>query len=128
MKKIIITLSLLLTFTTAQADCITPWGMPTIEGGTVTAYLLPQAPPGNWCQSETRLCVNGALTGSYQNMSCIEDQGCQSLFGYIPNGGTVTAYLNPTEQGGNKCQSEIRVCTAGLLSGSYNYISCVEVF
>jgi hypothetical protein len=127
MKNIAVSLFAFILCASLKADCLTPWGAHVTEGGTVVAYLMPQAAPGSQCLSETRVCVNGMLTGSYQHMSCLEDLGCQTSFGYIPNGGSVTAYLNPIEQGGNKCQLEIRICTAGILSGSYLNIFCSEI-
>jgi hypothetical protein len=40
----------------------------------------------------------------------------------IPNGGSVQAYLSSTST--NSCTSQVRICTNGVLSGSYQYDSC----
>lgn len=42
---------------------------------------------------------------------------------YVPNGKSIKAYLHATS-GGSVCRSEIRICTDGVLSGSYGYRSC----
>lgn len=110
-----------------QAECLSPWGMPIQNGEVVTAYLNPQATPGMGCNSEVRVCLDDQLSGSYQFQSCQENQGCYGPMGYVPEGGSVTAYLNPVEQNGGQCQSEMRVCSLGILSGSYPFTSCTEI-
>jgi hypothetical protein len=123
---LVLSTSLLILFqVNSWANCTSPWGTPLVEGETVTAYLQPQGSPGFKCQSEMRVCVNGLLSGSFLFQSCQEDQGCNSPFGYIPNGGAVTAYQFPSAQPGFDCTSEVRVCTNGILGGSFSFSSCV---
>ena len=45
-------------------------GQTVASGGTVTAYLSNQVPDGQTCQSETRTCTNGTLSGSYAYPAC----------------------------------------------------------
>ncbi|MGE0763927.1 MAG: hypothetical protein AB7N80_11665 [Bdellovibrionales bacterium] len=42
----------------------------------------------------------------------------------VPIGASVVAYQNSTEPFGGSCQSEVRLCTGGVLSGSYAYAAC----
>jgi hypothetical protein len=123
--KLLLALALISATPSFAAECITPWGVPVPEGQFVTAYYQRTSAPGQVCMSETRFCENGFLSGSYLYPSCVQDEGCQSpTFGYIPNGGSVTAYESPFASPGQQCQSQIRICMDGTLSGFYDYASC----
>jgi len=76
---------------TQAKDCVSPWGGFVANGSSVTAYLSSTAAS---CQSETRVCNNGVLSGSYTNQSC---ESC---------GNTSVAWSGPAS------------CAAGGLSGS----------
>lgn len=83
-------------------------------------------------------CEQGSSTNSAINDTTIKFAGNASFamassttspdcsFGgtTLLNGDSVIAYQNSTVNYGEICASEIRVCTEGLLSGSYNYDSC----
>lgn len=95
------------------------------EGHWVTAYREARPMNGARCEPQMRFCRFGQLDGYYQYQFCQEDYSCNDPnFGWIPNGGTVTAFLNPTETGPNQCKSEIRSCQFGRLSGSYQWRFC----
>ncbi|CCE22753.1 protein of unknown function [Methylotuvimicrobium alcaliphilum 20Z] len=49
---------------------------------------------------------------------------CTWIHGTVPNGSTVTAYLSGTVASLDDCVSETRLCTEGVLSGAYTYLSC----
>ncbi|MFM2374851.1 MAG: hypothetical protein RLZZ234_846 [Candidatus Parcubacteria bacterium] len=42
----------------------------------------------------------------------------------VPHGGSVTAYKNESVPNSSVCQSEIRTCTDGTLSGTFTHSSC----
>lgn len=44
------------------------------EGMTVTMYRVAEPAPGSHCESEIRACLNGVLSGTYQNLMCNEPQ------------------------------------------------------
>lgn len=44
--------------------------------------------------------------------------------GTTPSGTNITAYQNPTVPCGSTCESQIRICNNGVLSGSYTNESC----
>jgi hypothetical protein len=96
------------------------------EGETVTAYLYSSIPVGQTCRSEVRTCVKGSFTGSYPFASCEVGAPASCLFNgrTVASGESVKAYLNSSVTYGQTCASENRVCTNGVLSGSYNYAEC----
>ena len=109
----------------ASATCIAPWGMPIGEGQFVVAFYEDRATGGRRCQSEMRFCNNGFLSGFYRYQNCTEDLGCNEFpWGYIPNLSSVTAYRNSIESGGRQCESEVRYCSYGRLSGRFTNQSC----
>ena len=96
------------------------------HGASVTAYLNPAADALGICESEVRTCRSGYLSGSFQNGSCTaRDAGRRSCaFGNfsIEHGASVLAYhtLTPADA----CESQIRTCYDGSLSGSYEHAYC----
>lgn len=59
------------------AICALPWGGTIIAGESVTAYSAPGVPAPQSCSSvaQTRICdVNGVLSGSFINQSCVVRQ------------------------------------------------------
>ena len=110
------------------ATCVTPWGMPVMEGQFVVAYYEDRPGPGRRCQSEMRFCNNGFLSGFYRYQNCVEDNGCQVFpWGYIPHMGSVTAYRNSIETGGRQCESQVRYCSYGHLNGWYTNQYCTAM-
>ncbi|MGE4130586.1 MAG: hypothetical protein AB7F86_03065 [Bdellovibrionales bacterium] len=127
MRIILFIATLLIAQMASARDCTAPWGGYVSDGFSVQAFRDYRPPVGVRCQSEYRYCRDGWLSGSYQYQNCYEDLGCQTWeFGYISNGSSVTAYRNSIETGGMRCQSEIRTCWYGQLSGSYMNRSCQE--
>ena len=97
-----------------------------LDGGSITAYVNSTVAFGGSCQSETRTCTNGVLSGSSQYASCAVDAPASCLFNgeTISHGRSLTAYLNSNVAFGGSCQSETRICENGSLSGSSQYASC----
>lgn len=53
-----------------SVNCPLPWGGSIGVGRTVTAYQTATVPYSDTCQSETRTCTNGTLSGSYTYQNC----------------------------------------------------------
>jgi len=96
------------------------------EGDSVLTYLSSVVAVGQTCSSETRVCKNGAFTGSYPFASCGVGVQNSCLFNgqTIAHGHPVNAFLNSTVPYGSSCVNETRLCNDGVLSGSYNFSSC----
>jgi len=110
----------------ACAGCSLPWGGSIGNGASVTAYQNSSVACGSSCNSQTRTCTNGSLSGSYANSGCsVGACGCNLPWGgSITNGQSRTAYASSSVSCGSSCSSQTRTCTNGSLSGSYNYGSC----
>lgn len=93
------------------------------DGNSVTAYLFPSTVGGVACQSESRLCTNGTLSGSFNYATCTPTGGSSCIFNghVVPDGTSVQAYQNSS---GTQCNSEFRTCNNGTLSGSFTSSSC----
>jgi hypothetical protein len=79
------------------------------------------------CVSETRVCANGVLSGSYINQACVVNaaEPCNLPWGgTIVSGQNTTAYQASSVACGLSCVSETRVCANGVLSGSYINQAC----
>ncbi len=110
----------------ACASCSLPWGGSINHNQSVTAYQSSSVSCGSSCNSQTRTCNNGSLSGSYGNSSCsVGACGCSLPWGgSISNGQSVTAYQTSSVSCGSSCNSQTRTCTNGSLSGSYGNSSC----
>lgn len=98
-------------------------GQTLASGSSVLAYQNSNVAFGESCQMEYRHCENGQLSGSYNYGSCTINEASGCLFNgqTLAHGQTVSAYLNSS---GSNCDTEIRTCNNGQLSGSYSYASC----
>ncbi len=99
------------------------------EGQTVSAYQASSVASGGVCVSQARTCTNGMLSGTYQFGGCYVESptataSCSFYGQTIPHGQAVTAYQTGSVVGG-ACASENRICTNGVLAGTYQYTSCV---
>src|SRR5690606_11258501 len=109
----------------APATCNLPWGGSLAHGASTTAYLTAAVSAGSSCQSESRSCYNGSLSGSYTNAACA--RGCFLPWsGEIASGQTVTAYSASSVAWNASCSTvaQTRTCNDGVLSGSYTHQSC----
>lgn len=101
-------------------------GQTIAHGQSVTAYASSSVASGQSCVSQSRICNNGALSGSYAYSSCSVNAPASCLFNgqTIAHGQSVTAYASSSVSYGGSCSGQTRTCNNGLLSGSYNYASC----
>lgn len=98
-----------------------------LHGNYVTAYQSPSVAAGEYCTSETRTCTDGTLSGSYQYAGCLvearESRACEFGNQVINDGSSALAYQSPKVS--DACRSQIRTCTNGVLSGSYQHAFCI---
>jgi PKD repeat protein len=124
--------------TPAPVNCSTPWGATVAQGASVTAYSSSHTPSFGQsveqnfaCATETRTCINGVLSGTYQLASCPApvnaDGSCQFHHIKMTNGSSINAFKDAYTAGqyyGYPCTMETRVCRNGVLSGTFKNISC----
>ena len=119
------------------ADCRAPWGATVADGGRVRAYQTASVPNGQTCNSEWRNCDNGNLLGSYQYRNCVVGDppvdppvgpaSCDLPWGgTIAHNGDVQAYETASVASTQTCNSEMRHCDDGNLSGSFTNRSCSQ--
>jgi hypothetical protein len=96
------------------------------EGAEITAYLNSSVASGQTCMSQRRTCLGGSLTGNYAYSTCGVNAAKACLFNglTVASGASVTAFLNSTAAAGEACQSESRLCTNGVLAGSFKFSTC----
>ena len=109
----------------APATCLFD-GRTITHGDSIVAYETSSVPFGATCEIKTRTCYNGALTGSGEYASCnpVPAVACSFNGITIESGNSVRAYLSAAESFGGSCQSQMRTCTNGILSGSYGFPDC----
>lgn len=101
-------------------------GRVVAEGETITAFQNSNVAANGRCISETRKCQSGSLTGSFNFASCAPGMPKACLFNgqTIDNGKSVTAYQTSSVPYGTPCKKEERVCSDGVLGGSFMYAAC----
>ncbi len=105
--------------------CTLPWGGSLAHGTSVPAYL--DSLPDRACVEETRVCVDGTLSGTYTFSHC--EPGCELPWGdAIPSGSSRSAYSTHGASRTLSCaqQRELRTCTEGVLSGSFQNENCLN--
>lgn len=109
------------------APCVLPWGGSIPSGNSTTAYQSATVMSPLSCTSQSRLCTNGTLSGSYtkQNCSVIPAVCTLPWGGSIASGNSATAYQTPSVISPAACTSQSRLCTNGTLAGTYANQSCV---
>ena len=92
--------------------------VPTYQSSTVAF--------GEKCVSETRLCEDGKLAGSFKFPSCAVAAPAMCLFNgsSLPSGQSVKAFKSATVPFGQICEEQVRACNDGKLSGGYTFVSC----
>lgn len=106
--------------------CDLPWTGQVIDQASVTAYRDSAVPFGSTCQSETRTCDNGTLSGTYTNQTCTVSPPSSCILpwgGALAHGASVNAYANAGSCGGT-CTPQTRTCFNGTLSGTYTSPTC----
>ena len=96
------------------------------HGSSVTAYQAATVSFGSQCVSQSRLCSNGNLSGTYQHAACVAGTAASCTWNgqSIAHNAIVTAYQASSVPFGQSCLSQVRTCTNGTLSGTHQYPSC----
>lgn len=96
------------------------------HGQSISAYQQSSVPYGQSCVQQTRTCSNGILSGSYFFSSCSVGTAASCSFNgsNIAHGASVTAFAASTVDFGSSCQSQMRTCNNGTLTGSYTFAGC----
>lgn len=113
--------------TIAQAQSCSFNGSTVADGASVLAYQSSSVPFGQTCAPQTRACTNGTLSGSYQFSSCVAGNPTTCSFNgkTVAHGASVPAYQSASVPAGQSCgTAENRVCTSGILSGSFTNAAC----
>ena len=114
----------------AEPSSCTFGGASVPHGSFATAYFTDSVPAGSSCSSQVRSCLNGVLSGSYLFDNCLVEQpkSCSFNGQEMNDGRVVVAYQSSSVPSGSSCKSEVRLCTNGILSGSYDQPNCsVEI-
>lgn len=95
------------------------------SGGSVQAFANSVVPFGSGCQSQTRTCFNGQLSGSYGNSFCnVQPPKSCSFHGIVvAHGKSINAYETVLAVKG-VCKTQRRLCDNGHLRGTYNHTFC----
>ncbi len=112
--------------TVAQpASCLIN-GLTIAHGQSTILFKESNVGIGQTCESESRTCANGTLSGSYTNGSCEVEQAKTCSFNgqTLKDGESVQAYSSSSVGYGQICKSETRTCSNGVLSGSNTVATC----
>lgn len=112
----------------APADCVHAQLGTIKHGASISAFSAAQVNFGSTCQSETRTCNNGTLSGSFSQKTCTvaPPATCNVAgLGNVAHGASVTAFATASVPFGSTCQSQVRTCNNGSLTGSYSQKTCV---
>lgn len=90
------------------------------------AFADSSVPFGSSCSQESRTCFNGVMSGSFAYANCAVGAPKSCLYNgqTIAHGQSVDAFSPPTN---NVCDKETRLCSNGVLSGTYTSPTCVTV-
>lgn len=101
-------------------------GTTIAHGENVKAFASSSVAFGGSCQSQVRSCANGVLSGSNQFASCAVDAPAACLFNQktLAHGEVVTAFASSSVPFGGACNSQVRSCENGLLTGSHEFANC----
>jgi len=104
------------------------------HGKSVLAYLSTTVNSGSTCKSEQRYCDNGVLSGSYGQSTCTilppnnppdeNPKNCKINNVIVNHGQFIKLFKAARVSHNAKCETEIRKCNDGNLSGSAIYQTC----
>jgi hypothetical protein len=99
------------------------------NGISLTAYKSSLVAYGQACESQVRTCTNGVLSGTFEASYCTVAAESDCVFNgrLVSNGSSVRTYIASSVPYGDKCEYQDRLCTSGVLSGSYTSTSCTTL-
>lgn len=112
----------------AYASC-SPASASCVPDAPQTRTLTcPQGQTGTWEQQRTSSCPPGATSPTWSAWADTTNTCAATActFGAlsVPNGASVVAYQAPTAASGQRCVRETRVCSNGVLSGTFTVPTC----
>ena len=106
-------------------------GQEVVSGSSVVAFEAAMAPSGGSCVAESRMCNNGALSGSHQFGSCTGSAApagsCTFNDQIVLTGTSIIAFQTAAVPFGSSCISQSRDCSSGNLTGSYAFSTCTVI-
>lgn len=101
-------------------------GQTLAHGQSVQAFAASTVAFGQTCQTNTRTCSNGTLSGTGAHASCVVGAPANCLLNGTPinHNSSLLAFETSNPPKGQACKSQNRVCTNGSLSGTYQALSC----
>jgi len=116
--------------TVGQAQNCSFNGTTVNHNESIIAFAAEHVAYGQSCISESRTCMNGELSGTMQSSTCRVDdappaKSCTLNGKEIADGSSVTVFTSSSVANGQTCQTEVRSCSNGILSGSATFESCV---
>lgn len=118
------------------AKCPLPWGGEIEHANTIAAFTSDVVPFGQACDSrqQLRMCNNGVLSGSATFRTCnpANPKPCNTPWGVrVQHGDDIGAFSRSSVPFGQACNIigvlEQRRCEDGILSGSFQFQSCVAL-
>ncbi len=90
---------------------------------SVIAFADSSVAFGSVCNQESRACINGVMSGSFAYANCSPGVPKSCLYNgqTIAHGQSVDAYGPPINK---VCEKETRLCSDGILSGTYTSPTC----
>ena len=97
------------------------WSSDVSHGSSIVTYRTSRVAYGLSCESQTRVCTDGTLSGSYTATACMIDPPTWCMFGTtsVPHGATVMAASSSWP-----CAYQPRLCSNGILQWTYTQSIC----
>ncbi len=110
---------------TAFASCMFA-GKKINHGSSINTYETAEVPYATVCNAQVRVCTDGVLSGTFTNTACRMLPIKECIVGglKLSNGSSATFFLDSVAPPGELCKGEERVCTKGVLSGTYTNTEC----
>jgi len=81
---------------------------------------------GETCQAQTRTCNDGSLSGTYAFSACTVSAASSCSFNgqIVAHGDNIQAFQTANVPINMECQSQVRTCDDGVLSGTFGFSNC----
>lgn len=101
-------------------------GQTVSNGMNIVTFQSSSVAYGKACVSETRKCTDGTWSGSYAFPSCSVGAPVSCNFNgqILAHNQMITMYQSTSVPYGQNCASQVRTCSNGSMTGSYNASTC----
>ena len=101
-------------------------GTELLDGASFTAFEAEAVAYDQTCRSEVRSCANGVLSGTFTASSCSVTPAADCSYNgqTVHHGESFTAYQSASVAYDQSCESELRTCSNGVISGTFDAVSC----